>query len=290
MAIQVDSQAVKLMLNKEGADYGQLTENPGFSHYWRTEGVEPRDAAAAVLGEEVSFAGYNRLASDMASFSAQPFNVPQGLGRVSGASLQQNLARHLPAGLEARGDVYFIPGGQRPLTVANGKLIINVFALDVRGTKLYLGEFHLLSVLAHYLHRMATGQFSLLVQGMPDMMTKMMYVGAATLFFTSPTSGPVRNQWDEAEKKTAEHFALLRKALVGGGDPGQLESLLGLPAPAGLAAPYPLATYMCKVIDGAFGRARLVSMLHGGNFASVYEDARVKYALSPQYSLTGGSR
>ncbi len=290
MAIHVDSQAVKMMLNREGADYNQLAETPGFSHYWRTEGVEPRDAAVAVLGEEASFAGYKRLTSDLESFSAQSFNIPQALGRISGSSLQQNLVRHLPADLEAQGDVYFIPGGQRPLAVEAGMLIINVFALEVRGTKLYLGEFHLLSVLAHYLHRMATGQFSLTVQNISDMMTKMMYVGAATLFFTSPTSGPVRNQWDEAEKKTTEHFAALRRALASGGNPGHLESMLGLPAPASLAAPYPLATYMCKVIDGAFGRARLVSLLGEGNFVSVYEEARVKYSLSEQYSLAGGSR
>lgn len=290
MAIQIDTQAVKLMVNKEGADHAQLTENPGFSHYWRKEGAEPRDVGAAVLGEETSFAGHNRLVSDLEAFAAQPLNIAQSLGRISGASLRQNLVRHLPAGVEPRGDIYFIPGGQQPLIVADGMLIVNAFALEVRGTKLYIGEFHLLSVLAHYLHRMATGQFSLQIQNLSDMVTKMMYIGAATLFFTSPTGGPVRAQWDEAEKETTENFALLRNALASGRDPGQVETALGLPSPASLAAPYPLATYMCKVIDGAFGRARLVSLLGGGDFVSVYEEARVKYSLSEQYSLRGGSR
>lgn len=286
MSIQIDFQTVKLLLAEAVADVDQLAGNPGFSFYWRNEKVEPREAAAVLLKQQANFPGSAQLAAARDRFAEQPSTILQSLGRISGASLSQNLSRHLPAGVEVTADVYFVPGGSQPLHYGEGQLAVNLFALEQRANKLHLGEFHLLSVLAHYIHRIATGRLNAGAGGMAGLMNKLLRIGAATLFFTLPTAGPVRDQWDEADEQGAESFALLRRALTGRGDPAQVERSLTLPKPASLAAPYPLATYMCQVIEGAFGRARLVELLQSGDFVQVYEQARAKFGLPDKYSLT----
>lgn len=288
MTIQIDLETIKLML-APGTDVDQLLSNPGFSFYWRREGVEPRDAAAVLLKQEGSFPGSEQLGAARDRFAEQPSTIVHSLGRISGASLRQNLNRHLPAGTDASCEVYFVPGAGQPLHSGEGKLAIDLFSLKQKAKKLHLGEFPLLSVLAHYIHRLETDRLSVAASGMAGLMQDMLRVGAATLFFTLPTAGPVREQWEEADMKSDENFALLRRALAGRSDPLQVKNRLTLSEPAALAAPYPLATYMCQVIEGAFGRARLVQLLAGGDFVSLYEQARIKFGLAEKYNLGGES-
>lgn len=281
MAIHIDIEPVKnFILGPEGSP--SLVENPGFSLYWRSQGKDPFQAAMEV-------ASY-RQRGEMQSLLTS-------LGRISGVSIEQKLLRHLPEGFFVDNRVTFVPGNSRIIVSDANNLVINLFSIEQRGTKNYIGDFPLLSVLANCIHQICTAAIMPEVKassftGIRDnFLKRMLRQGSATLFFTTPVAGVVYELWQEAERRREADIKALRAYLHNAeGSPvtveRELEQRFGLNEPSSIVARYPLGTWMCQVIESAFGRGRLVELLQTPKeFISLFEQARQKFGLPEKYSL-----
>lgn len=287
MAIHIDLEPVK-SLYAQSDSYAHLAENPGYKLYWRTAGRDPLEAA-----EDIPDLG----------LSSQAAAVEQGvlspLGRISGASLEQQVARHLPDNFDIDVRVVFVPGDKLAFAAEGYTIAVNVFSLELKGNKLFLNDVHLLSLLANRIHQLCTEK---LISSLPansnakvieNLFINFLREGSATLFFTMPVSGPVYNLWQKAEQQRDVEIEKLRHILQsGGGDKvppalaRELEQTFALGGNAELTANYPLGTWMCQVIESAFGRQHLVDLLqHAEDFLKVFEQARTKFGLPEKYNL-----
>lgn len=262
---------------------------PGFQLYWRSLGQE----------EAVNHLRERGLADKLAALAGEGpggKSIIGALGRISGASIEQQVLRHLPAGGKIDVRLDFIPGGTAPLCAEGGLLAVNAFALKLQANKLYIGGFPLLSLLANRVHRLSTDRlFSKVPEGSSPLphrfLDRLLQEGCATLFFTVPITGPVSSLWQQATDRREAEAGLLRRFLTGGEGTGdeELERHFSLTGDAALGAKYPLGTWMCTVIEGAFGRDFLVDLLHKPReFLPAFERARVKFSLPDKYSLVAG--
>ncbi len=291
MGIHIDVEPVKTLITQRES-YSQIAENPGFKLYWQSQGRGPGEVALALAVDDHSRAA--ALDQDRPDGKS----ILNSLGRISGASLEQQVARHLPTAV-ADFQVTFVPGGDAPLVAEGNIVAVNVFALEQKLNKLFLGDFPLLSLLANRIHRLATQSLSPAIQGttcsrvVSNFLGKLLREGSATLFFTMPVSGSVYQEWSRAEAQRDAQVDMLRNYLqVLDGDMAplalarELEQTFALPGNAGLAARYPLGTWLCQVIEGAFGRSQLLDMFQQPqDFLPTFEKARSKFGLTEKYSL-----
>ncbi|MTI94383.1 MAG: hypothetical protein FH749_02690 [Firmicutes bacterium] len=296
MSIIIELGSVKSLTEPRPADF---TSNQGFNIYWQQAGINPDEVARAISdGNSAGFEGARELAASVttAAQDAGWSDILNILGRVSSVSLEQLLIRHLPEQVETDAEVFFVPGACRPVVFQGKQLAINVFSLEQRKRKLFVEDTPLLSLLCHFVHRICTQKFAKQAgnsreQVVSSFLSKLFLEGAATLFFTLPTSGVVSQQWAAAEKRREHDFAKLReKCKDESSNPEQLradlERQFALTAASALTARYPIGTYMCQVIESAFGRNHLVQLLsQPSRFAEEYEQARKKFALPDKYSL-----
>lgn len=294
MAILIDLEPVKSLIAQPDT-YAQVADNPGFSLYWRSMGRDPNQVAAGLAGTD---AADRAAALDEAGQEAK--SLLGCLARISGVSIEQLVLRHLPGDPFVDAQVVFVPGGDLVLAAEGNTVVINVFALEQQGNKLFLGEFPLLSLLANRIHQLYTKSLapeqpvSSCAAAIRNFLLQLLRVGSATLFFTLPVSGSVYKFWQQAEQRRDGDVQLLRHylRLAGGEDKSplvlirEMEQAFGLSGTAALAAKYPLGTWMCQVIEGAFGRSYLVDLLlNPADFLEVFEQARRKFGLADKYSL-----
>lgn len=293
MGVHIDIEPVKTLISQPEA-FSQVADNPGFRLYWQSQGRNPSEAALALTMADSS------KAAALDQENPEGRSILNSLGRISGASVEQQVARHLPGEI---GDywVSFVPGNDAPLAAEGNTVAINVFALEQRQNKLFLGDFPLLSLLANRVHRLGTQTLSPSVPGttcsqvLSNFLGKLLQEGSATLFFTMPVSGPVYQLWEKAEAKRDAQVEMLRNYLhVKEGDMApsalarELEQAFALPGNASLAAKYPLGTWLCQVIEGAFGRSHLLTLYQQPReFLPTFERARSKFGLAEKYSLGG---
>lgn len=287
MAIHIDLEPVKSLFS-DSDSYSQIADNPGFMLYWRSRGYDPQQVAAN-LSEH----------SPASQAAALDQGILGPLGRISGVSIEQLVSRHLPGSPPVNAEVVFVPGDELPIATGNNTIAINVYSLEPRGNKLYLNGVHLLSLLANRVHQLCTEK---LMPALPvnsnsgvinNVICKFLREGSATLFFTMPVSGPIYDLWHKAEQRRDVEIDQLRQYLRGEMDENvpaalskKIEGHFGLSGMGEVSARYPLATYMCQVIESAFGRPRLIDLLqHADEFLTVFEQARKKFGLSEKYSL-----
>lgn len=287
MAIIIDFEPVKLLITQPET-YSQTAENPGFKLYWRTLGRDPVQSAAEVPGTDAA-----KRAASMEK------DVLLALGRISGVSIEQLIIRHLPGNPSVNCRVIFVPGADLTLAAQDDILAVNVFALEMRGTKLFLGDFPLLSLLANRIHQLCSEKLAPVLpanssaRAVGNVLHSFLKEGSATLFFTMPVSGPVYSLWQKCEQQRDLDIEMLRNFLgAAGGDKApsaltrEMDQAFALTGAAALAARYPLGTWMCQVIESAFGRPRLVALLeHPEDFVNVFEQARNKFGLPEKYCL-----
>lgn len=290
MSVRIDIELIRI-LSEQPDSLAPAAESPGFRLYWRNLGRDPSQAIV-----ELAKPGLNDRLAALADEGASGKSVLGALGRISGVSIEQQLTRHLPGGATVDVSVEFVPGGDPPVIAEGSTVAVNFFALELRGNKLYVGNFPLLSLLANRIHRLCTARlaaprFDNEAGGILDnFLARMLWEGSATLFFTVPVSGPVYDLWQQAEKRREADVELLRRYIHanehGPALARELEQHFALNGSAALAARYPLGTWMCQVVEGAFGRNSLVDLLskaHG--FVDAFEKARIKFGLPEKYSL-----
>lgn len=290
MSVCIDIELIKI-LSEQPDSLAPATESPGFRLYWRNLGRDPSQAISELANPGLA----DRLAG-LAMEGASGKSVLGALGRISGVSIEQQVTRHLPAGAMFEVNVEFVPGSDPPVIAEGNTVAVNFFALELRGNKLYVGDFPLLSLLANRIHRLCTARLAAprleLEAGglLENFLARMLREGSATLFFTVPVSGPVYNLWQQAEKRREADVEMLRRYIHanehGSALARELERHFALSGSAALAARYPLGTWMCQVVEGAFGRNFLVDLLsksHG--FVDAFEEARSKFGLPEKYSL-----
>lgn len=289
MAIRIELELVRTLAEKPGSLASAAAESPGFAMYWRNLG---RDFGQAVA--ELSAPGFDSRLTAALAANSDGKNCLAALSRLSGASIEQQVSRHLPDDGAIDAWVEFIPGGDSPLVTEGNAVAVNIFALELRGNKLFVGDFPLLSLLANRIHRLCSAQLAALPAAangaLAVFLARMFQESCATLFFTVPVFGPMRTQWQEAELRREADVELLRRYLHGqersAASAWELEEYFALQGSAALAAKYPLATWMCQVIEGAFGRPHLVGLLRRStDFVRTFEEARVKFGLPEKYSL-----
>lgn len=293
VAIHIDIDPVKTLITEPDA-YSQVVANSGFQLYWRKQGRDPVQAAMAFsMGE-----GVGRAAA-LDQSGPDKKSVFNSIGRISGASIEQQVMRHLPGSFAMDITITFLPGGDLPLAAQGQDLAVNVFALEQRLGKLFLADFPLLSLLANRAHRLCTlAHFpdtpgTTCAKALSNFIGNMLKEGCATLFFTMPVAGTVYEGWQQAETRRDSEIQLLRRLLqVKEGDMApqalakEMERSLSLTGSAELAAKYPLGTWMCQVIESAFGRSRLVELLQQpDDFINTFEQARNKFGLADKYSV-----
>ena len=293
MAILIDVGPVKSLVNSPDT-YPEVAGNLGFSLYWRSQGRDPVQVAAGMAATNTA----NRAAALDVS-GPENKGILNSLGRLSGVSIEQQLLRHLPGDPFIDTRVVFVPGSDLVMAADGNTLAINVFALEQRGNKVFLGDVPLLSFVANRVHQLCT---HILASPQPaiscsmalgNFMRDLLREGSATLFFTMPVSGQVYNLWQDAEKRRETDISLLRQYLQtreGEKSPmvltREMEETFGLKGPAALVAKFPLGTWMCQVIESAFGRSHLVSLLQQPqDFLKVFEQARNKFGLAEKFSL-----
>lgn len=290
MSVCIDIELIKI-LSEQPDSLAPAAESPGFRLYWRNLGRDPSQAISELANPGLA----DRLAG-LAMEGASGKSVLGALGRISGVSIEQQVTRHLPAGGMFEVNVEFVPGSDPPVIAEGNTVAVNFFALELRGNKLYVGDFPLLSLLANRIHRLCTARLAAprleLEAGglLENFLARMLREGSATLFFTVPVSGPVYNLWQQAEKRREADVEMLRRYIHanehGSALARELERHFALSGSAALAARYPLGTWMCQVVEGAFGRNFLVDLLsksHG--FVDAFEEARSKFGLPEKYSL-----
>lgn len=287
MAIHIDLEPVKT-LYAQSDTYVHLAENPGYKLYWRAVGRDPLEAA-----EEIPNLGSSSQAAAVEQGVLSP------LGRISGASLEQQVARHLPDNFDIDVRVVFVPGDKLAFVAEGYTIAVNVFSLEPKGNKLFLNDVHLLSLLANRIHQLCTEKLVSSLQAnsnakvIENLFVNFLREGSATLFFTMPVSGPIYSLWQKGEQQRDAEIEKLRRYLQsGGGDKvppalaRELEQTFALGGNAELTAKYPLGTWMCQVIESAFGRQHLVDLLqHAEDFLKVFEQARTKFGLPEKYNL-----
>ncbi|MGI6363020.1 MAG: DUF5700 domain-containing putative Zn-dependent protease [Bacillota bacterium] len=287
MSVCIDIALVKI-LTAQPDSLAAAADSPGFRLYWRKAGLDPNEALTELATPEVK-ARLLALKEEV-----QGRSVLGALGRISGASIEQQVARHIPAGGVVDSCVEFVPGGRLPLVAEGNTVAVNLFALELQGNKLYIGDFPLLSILANRVHCLASeklvpGLDTANVSPLTVFLVRMLRESCATLFFTVPVSGSIYNLWQQAEKRRDEDVELLCKYIQGGkraADLQELEQHFSLGVNAALVARYPLGTWMCQVIEGAFGRSYLVNLLpQAHNFLTAFEEARIKFGLPDKFSM-----
>lgn len=288
MSVRIDIELVKT-LTEQPDSLAPAVDNPGFRLYWRKLGLDSNQAVTELTKPEVK-TKLMALAEEV-----QGRSVAGALGRISGASIEQQVTRHIPGGGIVDANVQFIPGGKLPLVAEGNTVAVNLFALELHGNKIYIGDFPLLSILANRVHLLASERLSPF--GLEDTNTaplavflvRMLRESTATLFFTVPFSGQIYNLWQQAEKRREEDVALLRRYLHGGESGPSLQELeqrFSLGSSAAFVSKYPLGTWMCQVIEGAFGRNYLVNLMQQThNFVNAFEEARIKFGLPDKYSM-----
>lgn len=289
MTVIIDLELLKA-LGKQTESTAKAAESPGFSMYWRSLGRDPAQAVADLFTSGLA----DRLAA-VAAEGADGRSTLNALGRISGVSIAQQVKRHLPSGTMGEIKVEFIPGGDLPVYAQGNVLAVNVFALSLRGNKLYIGDYPFLSFLANRVHRLCTAGLGVRspadnTDSLTTFLSGLLREGCATLFFTVPYSGPVFQQWQQAEgQREAQVKSLRRLILTPEPSPALVAELaqnFALTGEAALAARYPLGTWLCQVIEGAFSRSFLVELLLRAHFfCRAYEEARVKFGLPDKYSL-----
>jgi len=293
MPIKIDIEPIQSLI-AQPESYLQVSENPGFSLYWRQQGRNPEQVAT-----ELASTGGDRVAV-LKQPGPSKKTVLDGLNRISGVSLEQQVLRHLPEGSFVQTQVVFLPGADAPLVDQGTTVAVNAFALEQRGTKLFIGDFPLLSLLANRVHQLCTKALVPVVPpstsavAVKSLLHSFLLQGSATLFFTMPVSGPVYNLWQQAGKSRDSAIEKLRRYLQAddGDSPlallRQMEDDFSLKGKAALGAKYPLATWMCQVIESAHNRSHLVQLFQQpSNFLATYEQARKKFGLPEKYSLGG---
>ncbi|HOC07225.1 MAG TPA: hypothetical protein PKN71_07930 [Bacillota bacterium] len=290
MSVRIDIELVKT-LTAQPDSLAPAADSPGFRLYWRKTGLDPNEALTELATPEIK-ARLLALEEEV-----QGRSVLGALGRISGTSIEQQVTRHIPDGGAVDSCVEFIPGGKLPFVAEGNTVAVNLFAMELHGNKLYIGDFPLISILANRVHLLASEKF---VPGLDNasasplavFLVRMLRESCATLFFTVPVSGNIYNLWQQAEKRREEDVELLRKYIQGGkraADPQELEQHFSLGASAALVARYPLGTWMCQVIEGAFGRNYLVNLLpQAHNFINAFEEARIKFGLPDKFSMVTG--
>lgn len=266
----------------------QAAESSGFCLYWSHLGYSP-DQAIAELRKSQEL--------ELAEWGGQEprGKTPLGaLSRLSGNSIKQEVSRHLPLNAMPEIVVEFVPGNVMPLVAEGNIVAVNIFSLQLVLNKLQVQGIPLLSLLTNRIHRLATENLLAKQPGdtgnsYNDFIAEMFREGCATLFFTVPTTGPVYDQWQRAEERREDEFALLRRC-IRAADTGllvaELRRSLALTGDAVLAARYPLATWMCRVVEGAFSRSFLVDLLLRPHyFLKAFEEARIKFGLPNKYSI-----
>jgi len=293
MAILIDIDPVKTLITSPDA-YPQVAENQGFKLYWSSAGRDPVQVATGLSGTNTA-----NLAADLDKAGLEGKSMLTTLGRVSGVSIEQQILRHLPGNPFVDAQVVFVPGEDLPFSAGGSTVAINVFALEQRGNKLFLGDCPLLSFLANRIHQLCTNKIApeqtltSCSTAVSNFLLNLLKEGSATLFFTMPVFGTVFQLWEKAEGQRDTDLQLLRQYLrVKEGDKAplalarELEQSFGLTGEAAFTAKYPLGTWMCQVIESAFGRARLVELFqHPGEFLGIFEEARMKFGLAEKYSL-----
>lgn len=288
MSVRIDIELVKT-LTEQPDSLAPAVDSPGFRLYWRKLGFDPNEALAELAKPEV-------VTKLMAlEDEVQGRSVLGALGRISGASIEQQVVRHVPDGAAVDSCVEFVPGGRLALVAEGNTVAVNLFAMELHGNKLYIGDFPLLSILANRVHFLASERFAPLglenasAAPLAVFLGRMLRESCATLFFTVPVSGSTYNLWQQAEKRREADVDLLRRYIHGGQrDAGlqELEQHFSLGASAASVARYPLGTWMCQVIEGAFGRNHLVNlMLQPQNFINTFEEARIKFGLPDKFSM-----
>jgi hypothetical protein len=291
LGVHIDIEPVRALISQPES-FSQMAGNPGFRLYWQSQGRDPAEVAQTLAKTESGrAAALNEEQPDGRS-------VLNSLGRISGASIEQQVARHLPSEVpDFR--VSFVPGGAAPLAAEGNTVAVNAFALELRAIKLFLGDFPLLSLLANRIHRLGTQSLYPSAPGttcsriLSNFLGTLLREGSATLFFTMPVSGPVHQLWEKAEARREAQVELLRQYLqVKDGDMApptlarELEQAFALSGNADLAAKYPLGTWICQVIEGAFGRSHLLTLYRQPqDFLPSFERARSKFGLAEKYSL-----
>ena len=285
MTVRIDIELLKKLIEQPDS-LAKAADSPGFHLYWLSLGRDPNQAIAELQGRHVRIAA-------LAQEDTSGKSMLGALGRISGASIEQQVVRHLSGGITTEVTVEFVPGGELPL-IAEGNLVaVNFFAIEQRGNKLFMGDFPLLSILANRIHQLCSAKLALPRLGdgaLENFLFRMLREGSATLFFTLPVAGPVFSLWQQAEKRREEEVQLLRQSIhAQDRNPAlirELENSISLPGSAALAARYPLGAWMCQVIEGAYGRAHLVALLqHPQDFVADFEQARIKFGLPDKYNL-----
>lgn len=290
MSVRIDIKLIKI-LTEQPDSMVQAAESPGFRLYWRNLGRDPSQAIS-----ELAKPGLEGRLKALAEEGVNGKSVLGALGRISGASIEQQVTRHLPAGAMFEVNVEFVPGGDQPVIAEGTTVAVNFFSLELRGNKLFVGDFPLLSLLANRIHQLCTARLvapqleDAAGGALENFLARMFREGSATLFFTVPVSGPVYNLWQQAEKRREADVQLLRRYIHakenGAALARELEHSLALTGSASLAARYPLGTWMCQVVEGAFGRNYLVdSLRHAYGIVDAFEEARSKFGLPEKYSL-----
>ncbi len=288
MSVRIDIELVKT-LTEQPDSLAPAVDNPGFRLYWRKLGLDSNQALTELTKPEVK-TKLMALADEV-----QGKSVLGSLGRISGASIEQQVTRHIPGGGIIDATVQFVPGAKLPLVAEGNTVAVNLFALELHGNKLYIGDFPLLSILANRVHLLASERLSPLglentnATPLAVFLVRMLRESCATLFFTVPVSGATYNLWQQAEKRREEDVGFLRRYLHNG-ERGlglqELEQHFSLGPSAAFVARYPLGTWMCQVIEGAFGRSYLVNLMQQThNFVNAFEEARVKFGLPDKYSM-----
>ena len=286
LTIRIDIELLKKLIEQPDS-LAKAADSPGFKLYWLSLGRGHNQAIAELQGQNARIAA-------LAQEDANGKSILSTLGRISGSSIEQQVIRHLPAGITADATVEFVPGGDLPLVAEGNLMAVNFFAIEQRNNKLFVGDFPLLSFLANRIHQLLTAKLALPLIGaggaFENFLCRMLREGSATLFFTLPVSGPVFSLWQQAEKRREEEVQLLRRSLHAQDRNSalvrELEFSLSLPGSAALAARYPLGAWMCQVIEGAFGRDHLVALLQRPqDFVADFEQARTKFGLPDKYSL-----
>lgn len=295
MGIIIDIEPVKALM-AQPSNYSQIAENPGFKLYWHNQGRSPAEVAAALVVADPS--GREVLNQE----TPNKKSVINALSRISGASIEQQVTRHLPWEKEIDARISFVPGGDAPLVTQGNIVAVNVYSLEQRLNKLFLGGFPLLSLLANRVHRLNTESGTAVrpeatcSQVRNVFLANLLREGSATLFFTIPVSGPLYQSWEQAGGQRDAQVDRLRHFIKihDGSMPPQalareMEQSFALGGDASLAAKYPLGTWMCQVIESAFSRSHLVNLLQQPDgFLAAFEQARIKFGLAEKYRLGVG--
>jgi hypothetical protein len=286
VAIRLDFSSLKAIT--QGETFNNLANNPALGLYWQADWER---VALYLCGDKgTDFTEAALLDKKIRSFVANPAcpDIFQALGRVSGVSIEQLVLRHLPEGAFVDVQVALIPGALKPLMRTDKLLVLNGLDLDMVNKKLHFHGVHLLSFLANRVHRMISEEMSPRGTAQDVALAEFFLDGAATLFFSLPGQTEAGAAWLRAEEEREHQFGLLKELLTSR-DGGTIKirlAALALEGPGTLAAKYPLATYICQVIEGAFGRARLVELLATpAKILQVYEEARQKFSLPERYSV-----